>query len=269
MTTRHDYTMANAPRLSERERLRVLAEIHDPQTVRLLDRIGVEPGARCLEVGPGDGSIARVLAGRVGPTGRVVAADVVEGLMTDLPANVEFRLCDARTDDLGGPYDLVHVRHLLLHLPERELILSRICAALRPGGWLLAEEYFFPWEDGDAAAGTGDPGGAAAYIELMKGFLDAAGADRLWAQRLPMQLTERGLVEVCADGWFPPTTGAHDAVLPIRDGLIAATPRLRAAGLLDIDDETVARAIEFASSPGTMFLPYLLVSAWGRRPTDR
>jgi SAM-dependent methyltransferase len=265
MTTQHNYTMANAPTLSERERLRVLAEIHDPQTVRLLDRIGVAPGSRCLEVGPGDGSIVRVLAERVGPTGHVVAADVAEGLMADLPGNVEFLLCDARTDDLGGPYDLIHVRHLLLHLPERDLILSRLCSVLRPGGTLLVEEYFFPWEaDSAAATGSGDPAGAAAYVQLMKGFLDAAGADRLWAQRLPMRLAEEGLAEVRADGWFPPTTGADDAVLPIRDGLIAATPKLRAAGLLDIDDETVARGIEFASNAATMFLPYLLVSAWGR-----
>jgi SAM-dependent methyltransferase len=265
--TRHDYAMAGAPPVSERERLRVLSEMHDPHTTRMLDRIGVPAGGRCLEVGPGDGSIARVLADRVGPSGLVVAADVAEGLMGELPGNIEFRLCDARTDDLGGPYDLVHVRHVLLHLRERDLVLRRLSEALAPGGCLLVEEYFFPWErDGAAMDATGDAAGASAYVDLMKGFLDAAGADWLWSMTLPLRLRDRGLVEVEAEGWFPPTTGAHDAVLPIREGLIGGLPKLRAAGLTDVPEDIAQAGIAFASSPTSMFLPYLLVSAWGRRP---
>lgn len=266
MTT-HDYAMAGAETMSERDRLRVLSEIHDPQTIRLLDRIGLKPDGRCLEVGPGDGSIARSMADRVGPNGRVVAVDVAEGLMGDLPDNIEFRLCDARTDDLGEPYDLIHVRHVLLHLRERDLVLRRLAGALRPGGVLFVEEYVLPWELGSGAlAATGDPDGASAFVTLMTGFLRAAGADRWWAMSLPLRLKDHELVDVTSEGWFPPTTGDHDSVLPIREGLIRATPKLRSAGLLDIDDQTVERGIAFASDPTTMFLPYLLVSAWGRRP---
>jgi protein-L-isoaspartate O-methyltransferase len=264
--SRHDYAMADAPIMSERDRLRVLSEIHDPQTVRMLNHIEVKPGARCLEVGPGNGSIVHAMSQMVGPTGRVVAADVAEGLITDLPANSDFRLCDARTDDLDGPYDIIHVRHVLLHLRERDLVLRRLAEALSPGGSLLVEEYFFPWErNGAAMAGTGDPAGAAAYVDLMKAFLDAAGADWLWAQRLPVRLSGLGLSDVSAEGWFPPTTGDDAAVLPIREGLIRAAPKLRAAGLLDLDEDVIEAGIAFASNPAAMFLPYLLVSAHARR----
>ena len=38
--------------------------------------LGVGPGWRCLDVGDGDGSVARWLAGRVGPEGRVTATDL-------------------------------------------------------------------------------------------------------------------------------------------------------------------------------------------------
>jgi ubiquinone/menaquinone biosynthesis C-methylase UbiE len=36
----------------------------------------VQPGAKCLEVGPGGGSIARWLAARVGERGHVTALDL-------------------------------------------------------------------------------------------------------------------------------------------------------------------------------------------------
>jgi SAM-dependent methyltransferase len=40
----------------------------------------------------------------------------------------------------GGPYDLIHTRMLLMHLPARDKLLKELVSALRPGGWLLAEE---------------------------------------------------------------------------------------------------------------------------------
>ena len=38
-------------------------------------------------------------------------------------------------------FDLVHTRLLLVHLPRREEALDRMISALKPGGWLLAEEF--------------------------------------------------------------------------------------------------------------------------------
>jgi 2-polyprenyl-3-methyl-5-hydroxy-6-metoxy-1,4-benzoquinol methylase len=42
-------------------------------------------------------------------------------------------------------FDLVHTRWVLHHLPHPERVISRLQAALRPGGWILIEEGdFFP-----------------------------------------------------------------------------------------------------------------------------
>jgi hypothetical protein len=60
----------------ERERLGLLCQALDPLTQGRLDRLGVQPGWSCLEVGAGAGSVARALAARAGPGGRVVATDV-------------------------------------------------------------------------------------------------------------------------------------------------------------------------------------------------
>ena len=50
---------------------------HEPMTTGRLDRLAVDRGWRCVEIGAGDDSVARWLAGRVGPTGHVVATDIL------------------------------------------------------------------------------------------------------------------------------------------------------------------------------------------------
>lgn len=69
-------------------------------------------------------------------------ADLVDYLQDrfTLP-NVEVRRHDIRTDPLEpGTYDLAHCRAVLVHLPEPHLVVRRMVAALRSGGWLLVEE---------------------------------------------------------------------------------------------------------------------------------
>jgi ubiquinone/menaquinone biosynthesis C-methylase UbiE len=66
--------------------------------------VGVQPGWRCLEVGAGNGSIARHLAGTVGATGRVEVTDLTLDHL-NLPAGdtVVVRRHDITTDALPMP----------------------------------------------------------------------------------------------------------------------------------------------------------------------
>ncbi|MCW2990230.1 MAG: hypothetical protein JWM73_824, partial [Solirubrobacterales bacterium] len=48
----------------ERRRLELLQRHHDPDSIAALERTGVGPGWRCLDVGAGAGSISRWLLGR-------------------------------------------------------------------------------------------------------------------------------------------------------------------------------------------------------------
>jgi ubiquinone/menaquinone biosynthesis C-methylase UbiE len=135
------YFAADAAFQIEEERLRLVEASGDAITLRHLDAIGVVPGWRCLEVGAGRGSVARMLAERVGPNGRVVATDINPRFLSHLEAsNVEVRQHNILTDPLDGPHDLVHSRYLLEHLSEPEKALRQMVRALRrPGGVLLAE----------------------------------------------------------------------------------------------------------------------------------
>jgi SAM-dependent methyltransferase len=124
-------------------RFTALAALFDATTQRHLEHRGVTPGWRCLEVGGGGGSIARWLAERVGPGGRVVATDVDTRFLEviELP-NVEVRCHDVTCDSLPDQtFDLIHTRMVLMHLPARDQVLSRLRNALKPGGWLVCEEF--------------------------------------------------------------------------------------------------------------------------------
>src|SRR4051794_11047087 len=60
---------------SELERLRLQARVWEPEAETLLDRIGVQPGWRCADLGCGAMGILGPLSRRVGPTGRILGLD--------------------------------------------------------------------------------------------------------------------------------------------------------------------------------------------------
>ena len=68
-------------RTGEIERLQVQAAAMAPDCAVMLDRIGVNAGWRCLDLGCGPGGITALLSERVGPTGRVVGFDADEAFL--------------------------------------------------------------------------------------------------------------------------------------------------------------------------------------------
>ena len=124
-------------------RFDALEEAFDFVTTGHLGRIGVASGWRCLELGAGGGSIASWLATQVGSAGRVVATDLdVSRFGTPLLDRLEVRRLDLVTDALPvGPWDLIHERLVLQHVPARLEVLDRMVAALAPGGWIVLEDF--------------------------------------------------------------------------------------------------------------------------------
>ena len=68
----------------ELTRLRLLEVAFDGETTKCLNAIGVDPGASCLEVAAGAGSIARWIVERIGVEGHVTAVDPKMLYLTDL-----------------------------------------------------------------------------------------------------------------------------------------------------------------------------------------
>lgn len=114
-----------------------LTDMLDDTTTGVMDGLGVQPGWRCLELGAGNGSIARWLAQRVGSTGTVTAVDLDTSYL-DPGSDVTVHRCDINSGlPVSGPFDLIHARLLLMHLSRRREILRTLVEALAPGGWLM------------------------------------------------------------------------------------------------------------------------------------
>lgn len=194
----------------EQRRLALLEQRYDPGTVRRLVQIGVRRGWSCLEVGAGAGSIARWLAQRVGPTGRVVATDLDTQFLDAGEAHLEIWRHDITCDPLPtAEFGLVHVRWLLDLLPDRDRVIEKLITALQSGGWLLVEEP----DEFPAAAGSAEP--YRRVLEAVQILLRDAGTDHHWARTLPAVLTAAGLagvgaeadVDICRGGSPMPSVG--------------------------------------------------------------
>ena len=116
---------------------------------RLLDRIGLAPGMRVLDVGCGPGRIAIPAAERVAPDGEVVALDVQPQMLRKLEARCAERgltnvrtvlgdVCEAALEE--AYFDRALLVTVLGELPDPEAALRAMGAALKPGGVLSVTE---------------------------------------------------------------------------------------------------------------------------------
>ena len=177
MTSLHEkgYALPNATEGS-RERLDLLEACHDPSSRHRAAALGV--GRRLALPGGGGrrGIVRRWLAGRVGETGHVVAADLDVRLLEDADGVEPWQMDLAKEELPRAEFDFVHTRLLLLHVPQRDEVLAKLAAALRPGGVLLIEEDDI---NPVTSTATGD------YAEAWRVFLaamNAAGTDAEWAR---------------------------------------------------------------------------------------
>ena len=108
----------------------------------LLDLLALRPGQAALEVGCGTGDDARVLAERVGPTGRVVALDLSEVMLEEArrravgsPLAIEFAQGDVQ--ELAYPddtFDACRCERVLQHVPDPARALRELVRVTKPGG---------------------------------------------------------------------------------------------------------------------------------------
>jgi 2-polyprenyl-3-methyl-5-hydroxy-6-metoxy-1,4-benzoquinol methylase len=251
------------------EQLLCLERFLDPITTRRIAELGLHNGARCWEIGAGAGSIAAWLATHVGPTGHVYATDINTDQLGHLETLgnvtiVQHDVTEIESPLDGEPYDLIHARLVLLHLPQREQILKALATHLAPGGALLLEEFdctaplrvYASRSTADTELFTRVTG---AIIEI----LVANGADMAWAHAVHPALRAAGLVDVHtvthSESWTGGRTGAR---------LHAANSRQLAARLdaLGITPGELDRFRAVVADPGHAAASYLFVSTRGRRP---
>ena len=111
-----------------------------------LERLGIGPGWTCVDVGAGGGDVTVALAEIVGRDGRVYAVDsdpmARDEVAAAAAAHSQVLAVTQAGEDLRlpEPVDLAFCRFLLLHVVDPAVALDRMARAVRPGGWVVAQE---------------------------------------------------------------------------------------------------------------------------------
>lgn len=255
-----------------RERLRILARIMSASTASLFDRLSINEGQLCLDVGCGGGDVTLEIARRVGPRGKVIGADIDETQLDIARCeadakeirNVEFRMLDVRTTDerIGSVFDVVYARFLLTHLDNPSRAVAIFYRYLCPSGLVIVEDIdfngYFTYPESKAFQ---------RYHELYCKVTRRRGGDPNIGPRLPILLADAGFEKVEMSVVQPAGTSGEvkfmnhitleniaDAVL--QDGL-ATRPEI---------DALIQELYRFAENPRTVAGVPRIIQAWGRKP---
>ncbi len=118
----------------------------------VLDRVGIHPGERVLELGPGPGIFTVDAAQRVEPEGRLIAVDIQPEMIAQVEARVrEAGLTNVETH-VASAYDLplddesvdrAFLVTVLPEIPDQARALAELRRVLKLGGLLSITEDFF------------------------------------------------------------------------------------------------------------------------------
>ena len=155
----------------------------------------------------------------------------------------------------------MHARLILVHLPERELALAKMVDALKPGGWLVCEEFDSLSMPADPAL---HPGECALKAQAaMQRVMASRGANTSYGRDLAARMRAYGLVDIRADGCMTMWQGGSAGARLFRANFEQLREELLRLGLLtqaELDDD-LARL----DDPRTLFPSPVMWTVCGRR----
>jgi SAM-dependent methyltransferase len=256
---------------AEYRRLRDQALLWEGATGALLDRVGLRPGMSCLDVGAGPGAVMRLMADRVGQTGRVTGIEIDGALgaqaLADLRAQggAHFDIIAANALAVeavpGAPFDLTYCRLFLMHMPEPVAVLERMLYWTKPGGVLAAQEFDF----GAIAVEPLCPA-MTEFNRLFEGVFRGHGRNLRAGRQLPAQFEGAGLGlpdGTSAEAKYLPLKALGPMLIGVYQGLFAAAAEL---GIADpVRAEAFKRDMTEAAADGRYYcLTPILIGAWKR-----
>jgi len=243
-----------------------------PISDAMLERIGIRPGEKVIDLGCGPGGVLDLLARRVGPTGSVLGLErsphYLELSRRFVPEQalpqVEVREGDAYATGLPrGSFDGAHMRLVLVNVPRPEEIVREMVALVRPGGWIASFEA-------DYASHACDPP-LPAWDRLLAAFTANArsqGIDLNIGRRTRRLFRDAGVVDIEVDPTLRARLPGHPArhvlhtfVANVRDQLVAGGHIDRAQLIADLD--ALAGHLD---DPGTVVVSHTFFRVWGRVP---
>jgi ubiquinone/menaquinone biosynthesis C-methylase UbiE len=241
-----------------------LVKAFGPVSERMLDKAGVGPGHRVLDIACGTGEPAIPAAERVGPKGHVLATDFVgemiafarEKAVAHGLTNIEFREVDGEMLDLpAGAFQAITMRWGLMFMPDPIRCLTRAHRALSSGGRIAVANWGPPDKNPWASVPIGC---IRKYMDLPA---PVPGQTGLFAfadpERIRATMKAAGFQEIDVEPfdvlWAGPVDGRayfHE-VMELAGPLAALYAKLPDGDKIKFEDD-VARAAEAQSvvSPG-------------------
>jgi SAM-dependent methyltransferase len=251
-------------------RLDVLARVCEPGTRALLDRVGIPNGATCVDLGCGGGHVARELAVRVGPLGRVIGIDfdptVIELARQDTasagPANVEFRVGDVTSLE-PATYDVVYARFLLSHLEDPAKQVAIVAEALEPGGIVILEDVDFRGYFCDPQSAAHDR-----YVALYRQAVRRRGGHPDLGPALPGLLRVAGFEDIdVAVSQACAVAGEPKLIPPLTMERIAQAVIDEDVATADDVSRTIQELYAQAQAPNTVMGMPRVVQTWAKKPS--
>ena len=264
----HDYPLTRDD--AEHARLAQQAAFWSHDAAALFDSAGIAPGQAVADLGCGTLHVARLLAQRVGPQGRVHALDSDAALVEAMrrSAHDAPRLSVERGDAYatGWPaasLDAVHARFLAAPAGGLDRLVLEMQRLVRPGGLLLLQEPI-----ADSWQVPADHGAWPRMLALIRAGFAARGGDFDAGRMLRERLVAAGVRDVrCRAVAHTLDTSHHYARLPLAfcRSLSALWRSIGMASAEEIDD--LQHAIERAlDAPGGAVVTFTVMQVWGRRP---
>ena len=255
-----------------KKRLDLLARVLRPTTMQLLDHVGLVRGMKCLDVGCGGGHVATLIAGIVGPQGRVIGTDadaeIIALAREDAKAakltNITFQQLDAHACLWHKEFDLAYARFLLSHLNQPENCVAAMVEACAPGGIIVVE-------DTDFAGSFCYPISAAyeRYKGLYQELLRRRGGDSNIGPKLLAMLRGAGIRQIDLTVIQPAHVhGEGKMMAPFTMSRISNA--LTAEGLATVDEvrQILTELNHVAADSETVISLPRIFQVWGKRRVD-
>ncbi|MCX5425760.1 trans-aconitate 2-methyltransferase [Streptomyces sp. NBC_00078] len=247
----------------EGERIDFGALAYDDITVARLRALGVGPGWRCLDVGAGTGTVARRLLEEAGVTSVLAVDRDVRFLAERAVPGLDVTEADITAPGFvtGRRFRLVHARFVLMHLAERERLITTLAELVAPGGVLVLS---------DALDLTSDRTPSTPYTRVMQsmwqGLRATIGTDVSWVPSYPHLLRGAGLGPVAAEAHVPPLVPGSPISRFWADTWERSRGAMVATGL--VDDAAVDSALRYLDSDECAALSAGMLTAWGWKPEE-
>ncbi|TAK65385.1 MAG: methyltransferase domain-containing protein [Bacteroidetes bacterium] len=172
----------------ELERLQFQHRVWKSVTDNFFDRLNVQRGWNCLDVGGGPGFVAMDLRERVGEKGSVTMLEPSQYYFEWFQRRVEEQQWTnvhaiqgtAETAQLPKEqFDLIFVRWVLSFVPDPELFILSLKKALKSGGRLAIQDYYYE------GLSLYPPGAFNTVADIMRAYYRSKGGDAYIAGMIP------------------------------------------------------------------------------------